>query len=96
MRPKIFEVRQKIFYLFEDSVTGPDVVHQHLPGAGLVRAAHPAARVRRSCAPPQLRTSSSCLLEVAPEVAPAAEHGLALGAVPTVVPQLQVYALYTS
>ena len=75
-------------------MAGPDVVHQHLPGAGLVGAAHPAAGVR--LVPPQLRTSCSCLLEVAPEVAPAAEHGLALGAVPAVVPQLQVYALYTS
>ena len=92
MRQKIFEVRQKIFYLFEDGVAGPDVVHQHLPGAGLVGAAHPAARVRPSCVPPQLRTSCSCLLEVAPEVAPAAEHGLALRAVPTVVSQLQVDA----
>ena len=90
MKIKKIEVKQKNFYLFEDGVAGPDVVHQHLPGAGLVGAAHPAAGLRPSCVPPQLRTSCSCLLEVAPELAPAAEHGPALRAVPTEVLQLQV------
>ena len=90
MKIKKIEVRQKIFYLFENDVAGPDVGHQHLPGAGLVGGAHPAAGVRPSCAPPRLRTSSSCLLQVAPELLPAAEHGPALGAVPAVVPQLKV------